>query len=108
MDAHQPEEWCLRQDNTDYYTEMGQTFIQETLPKLIEHGLDLERTMAICSYVPDKELQQIVTEVFPYHRVQYCEDMISERYPEDFTKQSFKELLSSEKTDCKKSTVFPK
>lgn len=84
VDSYQPEEWRLRQDNADYYTEMGQAFIQETLPKLIERGLDLEKTMAICSYVPDKELQQMVAETFPYHRVQYCDDMISEKYPAGF------------------------
>lgn len=81
IDNSQPIEWRLRQDNAKYYLESGQEFISNILPNLIEEGLDLNKTIAICSYVPDKELQNMIAEVFPYHKVVYCDNIISENYP---------------------------
>lgn len=49
----------------------AQTFVETILPKLIEDGLDLNKTFAICSAVPDEEAQALVAETFPYHQVTY-------------------------------------
>lgn len=81
VDIAVPIEQRLRQDNAEYYDGSGQDFIEKTLPELIDKGLDLNKTIAICSYVPDEKLQQMVADTFPYHRVIYCDDMISEKLP---------------------------
>jgi len=96
VDVWAKPEDCLRQKNAEYHNCSGQYFIKEKLPKLIAAGLDLERTFAICSYVPSNELQKMVADTFPFHRVVYCEDIISENYPDEFlefykTKDSFDE-----------------
>ncbi len=78
VDIGVPAEWCFRQDNATYYHSSIQGFIQDTLPTL---NLDLNKTVAICSYVPDEDAQQMVVETFPYHKVVYCEDTISEVLP---------------------------
>lgn len=81
VDISTPTEWRLKQDNAEYYKESGQKFIEETLPELVEQGLNLNKTIAVCSYVPDIKLQQMVADAFPYHRVVYCDEIISEKLP---------------------------
>ena len=80
VDAAVPTEWRFRQANVLSFQQSIQNFIANTLPQL---GLDLERCVAICSYVPDEEAQRMVAETFPYHRVVYCDDIISERLPNE-------------------------
>lgn len=80
VDIAVPPEWRFTQDNVLSFQETIQDFIHKTLPTL---NLDLNRCFAICSYVPDKEAQQLVAETFPYNRVVYCDDIISEKYPDD-------------------------
>lgn len=53
-------------DNMEFY----ELTAQEYIPKYIE-TLDVERTFAICSYVPDKEAQSLVRECFPNCFVYY-------------------------------------
>jgi hypothetical protein len=64
--------------NAAHYKDSIQHLIKEVFP-----GLELtkEKVFAICSYVPDKEAQQMVMDHFPYHKVQYCERILSENYP---------------------------
>ncbi len=69
----------LLQENTMYFKDSIQHFIQIELPKLCKKGLNLNKTFAICSYVPDKEAQKMVRETFPYHKVVYCSEIISEK-----------------------------
>lgn len=79
-----PPEYRLQQDNAKYYQQTGQEFIKHILPRLLEQGLDLNKTIAVCSAVPDEELQQLVIKTFPYHRVTYPnrgDDLISEALP---------------------------
>lgn len=71
----------FRQDNAEYYDCSIQEFINEKLPLLEKEGLDLTKTFAVCSYVPDEEAQRLVAETFPYNRVMYCDDLISENKP---------------------------
>jgi hypothetical protein len=78
VDIGVPAEWCFRQDNAIYCHSSIQDFIQGTLPTL---NLDLNKTVAICSYVPDEEAQQMVARTFPYHKVVYCDEIISEILP---------------------------
>ncbi|MBQ7852738.1 MAG: hypothetical protein IJ342_07710 [Muribaculaceae bacterium] len=80
VDVFVPVEWRFRQANATHYQQSIQDFIKDTLPTL---GLDLNKVIAICSYVPDQEAQYLVAETFPYHRVVYCDDIISERLPGD-------------------------
>ena len=58
-----------------------QDFINDELPKLKQNGLDLDRTFAICSYVPGQDVQKMVANTFKYNRVIYCQDVISEKLP---------------------------
>lgn len=78
-----PFEYRLKQDNASYYEMSGQKFIQEVLPKLIEDGLDLDRTFCVSSAVPDKELRKMIEETFPYHRIAYPAEVTRERYTFD-------------------------
>jgi len=78
-----PAEYLLAQDNAVYYEGTVQEFVKY-LPQLQEQGLDLEKVFAVCSYVPDRQAQQLVSEVFPYHRIIYCDNIISEKYPKGF------------------------
>ena len=80
VDSFTPTGWRFRQDNVLSFQQSIQDFIHNTLPTL---DLDLNRCFAICSYVPDKEAQHLVAETFPYHKVVYCDDIISERQPDD-------------------------
>lgn len=64
--------------NSDIYIMSGQEFIKDILPIL---NINDDNIIAICSYVPDKELQQLVKERFKYHHVQYCDDIISSILP---------------------------
>ena len=65
-------------DNCEIYTMSGQKFIRDVLPAM---ELDYDNVIAICSYVPDEELQKLVAETFKYNHIQYCEDVISNRLP---------------------------
>lgn len=69
----------FKTDNSKLYIMSGQKFIKEILPTL---DLDMEKVIAVCSYVPDEELQQMVAEHFKYNYVQYCRDIISDKLPE--------------------------
>ena len=65
-------------DNSEMYIMSGQKFIREVLPAM---ELDYDHVIAICSYVPDEELQKLVAETFKYNYVQYCTNVISNRLP---------------------------
>jgi len=58
-------------NNASHYKMSGQRFIKEILPTLIEYGLDLDKTIAVCSWVPDRELWKLVKETFPNYRIKY-------------------------------------
>ncbi len=79
VDAGIPSEWRMQHSNAVYFDDTIQNFIRYTLPEL---NLDPECCFAICSYVPDEEAQQMVAESFPYHKVVYCDEIISEQYPD--------------------------
>ena len=66
-------------DNSEMYIMSGQKFIREVLPTM---RLDQEHVIAVCSYVPDKELQKMVAETFKYNYVKYCNNLISSSLPE--------------------------
>ena len=55
-------------DNAEFYLMRIQDFIRDVLPSL---SLDLDRVVAICSMVPDKEALQLVKDTFPRHYVVY-------------------------------------
>lgn len=65
-------------DNSEMYIMSGQKFIREVLPAM---ELDYDHVIAICSYVPDRELQKLVAESFRYNYVKYCTNVISNRLP---------------------------
>ena len=71
----------FRQDNAEYYDCTIQEFIGETFHQLKKNGLDIYKTFAVCSYVPDDEAQRLVADTFPFARVVYCNDIICERKP---------------------------
>lgn len=52
----------FRAPDTKHYEMSGQEFICEVLPTL---GLDLAKTFAICTYVPDTSCRDMVRQVFP-------------------------------------------
>lgn len=58
----------FKAEDTDYYEMTGQDFIKITLPIL---ELDLSKTFAICTFVPDWECQQMVRETFKNCYVYY-------------------------------------
>lgn len=78
-----PLEFRLRQPNAEYYKQTAQQFIAETLPKLIGAGLDLNKTFAVCSAVPDEEAKKLVTEAFKYYRIAYPGEADRESFPEN-------------------------
>jgi hypothetical protein len=84
-----PDEYRLQQDNAEYYNQTAQQFIAETLPRLIEQGLDLEKTFAVCSAVPDREAREQVAETFLYCRVAYPAEETIQYYPDDFEPSKF-------------------
>lgn len=79
VDNGVPNEWRLRQSNAQYHECSIQQFIQEVLPGL---GLDLNKTFAVCSYVPDEEARKMVRDTFPFHREYYVGCALSERLPD--------------------------
>ena len=83
VDSAVPSEWRLQQGNSEYYECSIQDFIRNSLPELVKEGLDLEHTLAICSYVPDKEARNMVCEAFPFHRVFYVGQPLREQLPND-------------------------
>lgn len=68
----------FKTNNSELYLMSGQEFIDKVFPTL---DLNMENVIAICSYVPDEELQQMVAYAFKYNYVRYCEDIISNRLP---------------------------
>ena len=78
-----PLEFRLRQPNAEYYEQTAQRFIAETLPQLITAGLDLNKTFAICSAVPDKTTKLLVAKTFKYFRVAYPGEDDLENFPEN-------------------------
>jgi len=78
VDSGVSSEWRLRQDNAEYYECTIQDFIERILPEL---DIDLEKTFAVCSYVPDKQAREMVRNTFPYFRDKYCSE-VHERLPE--------------------------
>lgn len=97
----------LRQENAEYFRETAQEFIKETLPELIEQGLDLSKTFAVCSGVPDDEARKLVQETFPYHRVAYPAMEMLTSYPEGFQEHiSIKENISPPVLAPKKSNIL--
>lgn len=78
-----PLEFRLRQPNAEYYEQTAQRFIAETLPQLITAGLDLNKTFAVCSAVPDKEVKALVAKTFKYFRVAYPGKDDLEHFPEN-------------------------
>lgn len=97
IDPAIPVENRLIQGNADYYRLTAQDFIKTVLPKLIEDGLDLHKTFAICSAVPDDVAQELVINTFPYHQVTYpcsgqglCTDIISRELPPEPKKTKHK------------------
>ena len=65
----------FRTNNSEIYLMSGQDFIKNELPKL---NINQENIVAVCSYVPDEELQKMVSETFKYNYVQYCGNIISD------------------------------
>lgn len=65
----------FRTNNSEIYLMSGQDFIKNELPKL---NINQENIVAVCSYVPDEELQKMVSGTFKYNYVQYCENIISD------------------------------
>lgn len=80
IDPAVPGKWRFQQFNMAAYEMTAQEFIRNVLP---EFGYDLKRCFAICSYVPDKEVQHLVAETFPYHKIVYCDAIISQKLPDD-------------------------
>ncbi len=70
--------WRLQQDNAEYHECTIQHFIKHILP---DSGIDVNRTFAVCSYVPDKQAREMVRTVFPYFRDKYCSE-VCEHLPE--------------------------
>lgn len=85
VDIDVPCEWRLKQNNAEHYLQSGQEFIEETLPRLIKEGLDLENTFIICSAVPDFELQKMIAATFPYYAVTYPSKEPLYQYPKGFS-----------------------
>lgn len=69
----------FKTNNSELYLMSGQQFIKEILPTL---NLDMENVIAICSYVPDPELENMVINTFPYNYVQYCSEIKSDKLPD--------------------------
>ncbi len=95
-----PLEWRCKVDNAQHYQMTGQQFISEILPKLLNEGLDLDRTFCICSAVPDDSLRQQIAETFPYHRVAYPSLKTLEHYPFD-TPNTVKRHSEQDKSQTK-------
>lgn len=64
--------------NSEFYIMSGQRFIDEVLPTM---NLDFENVIAVCSYVPDVDLQKKVRDIFKYSYVQFCTEIISDNLP---------------------------
>jgi len=72
-------EYCLRQNNAEYYCDEIKHFIKEEISKL---NLDLNKVFAISSYVPSDECMDLVAVTFPYYRVCYVGYKTRENLPE--------------------------
>ncbi len=69
--------------NAGYYTGTIESFIKMTLPKL---NLDMNKTVAIVSYVPGyntDETVKLITDTFKHYFIKYCE---YQKYSDIFTK----------------------
>ncbi|MEE3344681.1 MAG: hypothetical protein VZS44_11345 [Bacilli bacterium] len=75
VDAYVPLEYRFRQDNAIYVDKLIEDYIEQ-------YNGDLNKTFAICSYVPVKDnVYNRIKEKFPYHKIQYCNTIISEKFP---------------------------
>lgn len=76
VDIAVPIEYRFNQNNAIYY----QCDIIDFIKTM---KLNPNKVFAICSYVPDpdKNIYNLIKEKFPYHKIQYCNDIISENYP---------------------------
>ncbi len=73
VDVATPTIWrMMATDNVASYQCTIQNFIRDILPHL---NLDLNKTFAICSYVPDEEARAMMRETFPYYRDVYGNEM---------------------------------
>lgn len=61
----------FKTDNTEFYLMSIQDFIKDVLPTL---NIDLNKCVAICSWVPDREAQELVRDTFPRHYIYYGND----------------------------------
>lgn len=66
VDAGMKDDIHFQTDNMIFHHMSIQKFIAKHL-----HELDLEKTLAICSAVPDAEAQQLVRDTFPHNLVWY-------------------------------------
>ena len=69
IDNYVPIIWRFHQNNAKYYYMSIQDFIKEHI-----NELDLSKTFAICSYVPDIEARTLVRNTFSYYRDIYCNE----------------------------------
>ncbi len=73
VDCDEQPAYFSNSGNSTFYFEDIKKFINKTLPTL---NLDLNKMVAICSYVPgysnDKECK-IITDAFPQYYIQYCD-----------------------------------
>lgn len=67
----------FKTDNSEIVLMTGQEFIM-----WMDEKADLSKVIAVCSYVPDNELQRMVADRFPYCYVVYCDEVIAKRFPE--------------------------
>ena len=78
IDIATPIEYRFNLHNTKHYKISIEDFIKD-LSKY-----DLNKTFAICSYVPlDDNIYNDIAKKFPYHKIQYCDNIISENYPKE-------------------------
>jgi len=74
-----PEEARLKQDNATHIQCELRRFFKEVLPTL---NLDMEKTVAIGSYVPCSDLKKLIEENFTYYRWVYPGEGRSENLPQ--------------------------
>lgn len=70
----------IHTENSEFYFMRIQEFLRDVYSGL---DLDHERVFAICSYVPDREAQQLVVDTFSHCLVCYPGSISYERFPGD-------------------------
>ncbi len=80
-------DYVLRQDNAEYFFTPIQDFIQNTLPRMVQNGLDLNKCFAICSGVPDREAVRLVEDTFPYYRIAYPMVKTKDVFPKSYKRE---------------------